>query len=528
MTLLLDGSPDVLGVQEPRLSRIPDYVSTAGLEAVELAELAGLFLDPWQQLVITHSLGERADGKWAAPTVGLVVSRQNGKGAILEARELAGLFLIGERVIIHSAHEQATASEQFRRLLDLIESVPEFDRRVLKAPKGKGNEAIELRGGQRIFFKTRTSGGGRGFSSDCLIYDEAMILPDAFVAAVSPTLAARSLTTQTGVQTWYTGSAVDQQIHEHGVAFSRIRNRGIDGDARVAFFEWSADYEDPSRVPADEIRDPQVWAQANPSLGIRIASEYVEGELGDLGPRGFSVERLSVGDWPDPNEDVERVIPVAAWNALADRESRIVGSGVLALDVAPDSSAATITGAGRRSDGLIHVGVVDRDMGTMWVASRLADLKKRLRPSAVIADANGSVSPLLPEIERAGVKVTLTNSKEYAQACGTIAKAVRDRTLRHPGTPELLAAISDSKSRPLADAWKWDRRTGADISPLVAASLAVWGVETLRPKTAGIVNLNEIADKAVKEGRAPNRCPRCLGKYDEGGERTHFCPGRRF
>ena len=65
------------------------------------------------------ALGERADGKWSAPTVGLVVGRQNGKNSVLEARELVGLFLLGEKVIVHSALEQATSSEHFRRLLEL-------------------------------------------------------------------------------------------------------------------------------------------------------------------------------------------------------------------------------------------------------------------------------------------------------------------------------------------------------------------------------------------------------------------------
>ena len=85
------GASIVAGAQEPRISLVPDYVASTGPDAIELAALAGLHLDPWQQLVLTHSLGERPDGKWAAFEVGLVVPRQNGKGSILEARELAGL-----------------------------------------------------------------------------------------------------------------------------------------------------------------------------------------------------------------------------------------------------------------------------------------------------------------------------------------------------------------------------------------------------------------------------------------------------
>jgi hypothetical protein len=235
-------------VAAPRICSVPEYASSAGAEAIEVAELAGLYLDEWQQFVLVNALGERLDGKWAAPTVGLVVGRQNGKNSILEARELAGIFLLDERVIVHSAHEQATSSEHFRRLLALIEGVPEFDRRILKVVQGKGAEAIELRGGQRVLFKTRTGGGGRGFSVDLLVFDEAMILSAAAKAALIPTMAARSIIGNT--QTWYAGSAVDQLNPKHdGLELSRIRAGGIAGTDKIAYFEWSAPGDNPDEVP---------------------------------------------------------------------------------------------------------------------------------------------------------------------------------------------------------------------------------------------------------------------------------------
>ena len=103
--LMTSQQNELLGSQVPtHLVVPPSAVSSAGAEAVELAALAGLFLDPWQELVLQSALSERADGKWAALEVGLVVPRQNGKGSILEARELAGMFLLGEELILHSAH----------------------------------------------------------------------------------------------------------------------------------------------------------------------------------------------------------------------------------------------------------------------------------------------------------------------------------------------------------------------------------------------------------------------------------------
>ena len=112
----------------------------------------------------------------------------------IEARELAGLFLLGERLIIHSAHQFDTSLEAFRRLETLIEGSDELSRRVKKATHSHGEEGIELLNGQRIRFRTRTKGGGRGFTGDCLILDEAMVLSEAFYGALLPTLSARSMT----------------------------------------------------------------------------------------------------------------------------------------------------------------------------------------------------------------------------------------------------------------------------------------------------------------------------------------------
>jgi hypothetical protein len=44
--------------------------------------------------------------------------------------------------------------------------------------------------------------------------------------------------------------------------------------------------------------------------------------------------------------------------------------------------------------------------------------------------------------------------------------------------PELSAALAGATKRSLGDAWAWSRRNSAvDISPLVAATLALWLAE---------------------------------------------------
>jgi hypothetical protein len=317
----------VVGVQRPRIELVPPAdVSATGEMALEVCRLAGLFLDPWQEWLLANSLGERADGKWSAFEVAQVISRQNGKGSVLEGRELTGLFAIDEeRLIIHSAHEQATSSEHQRRLLELIEAVPDFDQQILRAPKGKGMEAIELRNGSRILFKTRTGGGGRGLTGDLIVLDEAMILPEATTAALVPTMAARSI--NGNPQLWYAGSAVDQEKTEHGVVLARVRDRALKGAPRLMYVEWSGPGDDPSRVPDDVFNDPDVWAQANPGLGLRISLEHVANEAGGaLGPREFAVERLGIGDWPNLSRHVAAAGAGLLGGVAAGRVDRVAAA----------------------------------------------------------------------------------------------------------------------------------------------------------------------------------------------------------
>jgi hypothetical protein len=475
----------MIGAQEPRISLIPPCVSSAGDEAVDLARMAGLHLDPWEADVLRASLGEvphkhpwkpgAGDTQWAAFMVGLCVPRQNGKDAIIEARELAGLFLFGEELIIHSAHEFATSAEHFRRLAMRIENTPEFSRRLKGGKRGirrsHGEEGIELVGGQRIRFKTRTKGSGLGFSCDLLIWNEAMHLAEDAVAATMPTISARP-----NSQIWVAGSPVDRERHDHGVAFARVRERAISGeDDSLAYFEWSADA-DLTDAPL-VANDPDAWASANPGLGIRITLDHIAREQRSMDPRTFAVERLGIGDWPNTDGSVEQVIDPYVWAQLEDQNSSIKGTPAFAVDVAPDRSSSTISAAGWTPDGHLHVETVDRNRGTGWLVGRLEQVLGRHAGEAnprVVLDPSSPAGSLITSFEEVGIRVDQVTAREYAQACGGFFDAVDNRELRHLNTPELLAAVRGAVKRPLGEAWAWDRKnTHVDISPLVAATLAL-------------------------------------------------------
>lgn len=470
----------MLGQQQPRISSTTSWVSSAGEEAIELAAAAGLHLDPWQQWFLTESLGERADGKWSAFEVALCVARQNGKNAIVEARELAGLFLFDEKLITHTAHQFDTSLEAFRRLLTLIESVPEFDQQVKRVSRSHGDEGIELKGGNRIRFRTRTRGGGRGFSGDLILLDESMIIPEASMAALLPTLSARP-----NPQVWYTGSAVDQNVHEHALPFARVRARGeSDDDPRLLYAEWSIE------TPLDQVtaqieNDVASWAQANPALGIRLSTENIEAEQRALSPRDFAVERLGAGDWPALEEDEGEGITREMWHSCEDQKSQLQDPVSIAFDVTPDRMRAAIVAAGRNADGNPHIEVIAHQSGTAWLPSKLEDLVNKHDCGPVVLGARSPAAAMVSKLTELGVPFEVVDLAPFAQACGAFFDEVRDGNLRHLGTGELQAAALGARERAQGDAWLWSRKSSTvDISPLVAATLAYHaaGVQRAKPR----------------------------------------------
>jgi hypothetical protein len=78
--------------------------------------------------------------------------------------------------------------------------------------------------------------------------------------------------------------------------------------------------------------------------------------------------------------------------------------------------------------------------------------------------------------------VEVRTSREHADACGQFYDLVDHEKLRHLGTKDLTAAVRGAVKRPLGDAWAWTRtKSPVDITPLVAATLAVGAVESEQP-----------------------------------------------
>jgi len=462
---------------------IPQPASSLGTQAVEFARRVGLGLDPEQELVLEGSLGLREDGRWQTREVGINMPRQNGKGEILLARELFGLFELEERLLIHTAHEFKTSAEHFQRLESVVRGSAELHAKVRRSHTGRivgyrygnGEESIETEGGGRIEFKTRTKSGMRGFAGvDFLALDEAMIISEAAHSSSMPTI--RASKSPRGPQLWYAGSAVDQESMDHGVVWTRVRERGIAGDDdSLAYFEWSVGVEHPDDVTDEMMLDTALWQQVNFAIVRgRVSVEHMEWERRAMSHRGFAVELLGAGDYPPTDVSADMVLTMDDWLALTDDSSVLLDPIVLTFDVSPDRQSA-IVASGLSDTGKWHTEVVHAGAGTGWVPGRIGELCSRHEVAEVACDGYGPSAAIARQVSDAGVEVRRLDANEYGQACIAFVNDVQEGNLVHLGQEELAAAIRGARSRPLVDRWAWSRtKSNVNIAPLVAATLGLW------------------------------------------------------
>ncbi len=458
MTLLNDVR---FGSQRPQVAHLPpNRHSSSGLEAIEFARSVGLSLFPWQEWVLDQALSEDVNGKWSAFEVALILPRQNGKNEVLVALELAGIYLFGDRLIVHSAHKFDTSQEHFLRLQQVIEGSADLSRKVARNGfvTANGKEAIKFTNGARIKFKARTRGGARGFTGDKIILDEAYDLPAQAIGAMIPTLA-----TVPNPQVWYASSAPHVDSHVlHG-----IRKRGqTQSDARLFMAEWG-------NKPDTPLDDLDATYNANPSMGLLITEQFVSDEYQSMQatPEEYARERMGIAE--EPNFE-GCVVDLDVFDQLADPSSKITSGRAIAVDVSPERSWATIAGGGRNAAGHRHMEIIDRRAGTGWLLAELVRLSKEHRVP-VILDPMSPAGGLVPDLTAEGVTVVEITTRQLTQACGAFVDAVNNHTLRHLGGGLIRSALVGAGKRSVGDAWAWSRASSStDITPLVAATLAAF------------------------------------------------------
>ncbi len=514
----------LLGLQEPRVRALPtSRVDTLVDDILDICDLAAITCDPWQEGALEAIASIDAEGQWAATEFGLLVSRQQGKGNVLLPYELAHLFLwpredSAPKLIGHTAHEAATAREAFRRARRAILSSPILRAQLVGGGRqtaqgvtgistGNGNWAIELQNGNRLIFFTRTGSAGVGVSFDVLIIDEAQHSPLTILEALLPTTDASP-----NKQVLFTGTVPKED--QDGEYFEGLRDRGRKGGfERTGWIEHSpVGSDDPDTAAKLDLGSPQVWREANPGLGIRLAWKTVEDDwarMGSTNPEAFARQRASV--WPNRRK-AQAVklsdLDLEVWNRHAREDAGVAGDGVvLSLALGRAGAYGTIGMAARVDSDTIAVEHHHTEAGTRWIAEKLKALKEQHGNALVVLDPKNAAA-VISSLETAGIKYLGMNIDELAAAHALFIEHVNAGLVVHRPQAEVAKSLEFATTRNIGRAgMTWEQSDPSKpVTMAQAVTWAFWGVlkseaspkkKTPPPPAAGVVTRADVARHEV-------------------------------
>lgn len=441
-------------------------------------------LDPTQRLYVQMVMAERADGRWAARTTGRAMPRQNGKGDELEVPEFWGLVHRGEAILhtIHDAVLLATQTQQ--RMLSLFQH-KDLRPKIKRKWEGTGQQMIELRNGGVIWYRTRTSGGGRGIDDvSRLVVDEAQHATAEQLSAITSILFAND-----NPQMNVAGTAGLEGKSEW---WWSQRLRALSGDpGAFAFMEHTAEtvtVDESGKVEQvrDDPLDREVWSRVNPAIGCGRKPdglEFLEEELQVLGVEAFAQEHLCVWAPPPRGETTEAKLPEQEWAATVTDDTPDIAAGEVTIgwEVARDGAWASIS-IGHGDIRTPYVELIEHHAGTGWLPTRLVHLVNKWQPIAVgCINAGGSaaqVGPVLSAFREAGIPddvLTLMPMTQYRAGCGGLySDVVEGRLRRFKAQGPLDAAAKNAVERAYGtDSWVFEGRSSSTpIGPLVAVTVA--------------------------------------------------------
>lgn len=465
-------SPQRLGLL-PEAHRVilPDGIAASdGPAIVATAEALGLGLDPWQKDIAKITWAMTASGQLASEIVGMSIPRQAGKTYLVAAMMFAYAVKTSNATIVWTAHHGTVMLETFSSLKALTAEGSPAAPYVHRVYNGAENRSIVFSNGSRILMKAREYGALRGVSAvNVLVLDEAQILTESALSDMLPTqnAATRPLTIMMGTP---------PRPKDPGEVFTQQRQQALDAEKagaaleEAAWIEFCAD-------PDAETDDHAQWRKANPSYPHRTPLRAIRKLRRALSEDHFRREALGI--WDD--RSTPSVIPPGVWAQLEDQASKPASKLVLGVDVSPDREVASVALAGLRADGLVHVELYEQRSGVGWLVDWISERCHRNQIAAVVIDAKSPAATLIPRLKKSKIRVLVTNTDDMANACAGFYDLCMESEVRHTGQVQLTRSLHSAAKRSIGDRWAWNRKTtDADITPIVAATLACWGVSSRR------------------------------------------------
>lgn len=509
---------------------------TYGPKVAKIAKALGTPLMPWQRYVADVALEvDPETGLLAYRGVDVTVPRQSGKTSLILPAAVWRAMRRPKQRIVYGAQTGVAAREKWEdEHLPMLGAAAPLKGKF-RTRKAAGREAILYANGSIHSLLANTEKAGHGKTLDMAALDEYFAQVDyRSDQAVGP-----AMITRADAQKWRLSTAGTSA----SVPFNAMRKRGREVlekglPTTTAFFDWCG-------LPGMPRDDPATWRTCMPALcpapvrgvcrcsrewrhTITEAAVYSELETYAETPEEFDRAYLNIGrDDGDLSRD-PNVPTVEEWSLLADPD--VAGGDIVALavDITPSRDHSAIVAVGDTDRGVPRVRILDHGEGVEWLLPRMLILAERLKPVCWVLDDKSGAGTLILPMERAGIvrmpadtddrdarkgpqrgQLWVPTVQQIGAACATFADTVRQGGLLHSGQDGMTVAIDGAKTRPLGDgAFAWGRKiASADISPLVAATLALAGLQRWR----------HLAVKRIEIGAVNATVPAGAGMFRPSG-----------
>lgn len=482
----------IKGHQTPRIWTPPKVDLTKrensyGYNVIDFGKLIGLPLDPWQEWLVIQigelslELDDKGNRVPQKDRVVLLVARQNGKTLLVELLSLYWMFVERHKSIYGMNATLTDALKVMQELSEFAHASDILRPLILKTKEGNTDPSFQTREGSIYRPVAANERGGRGSRIQRAIIDETRLHKDwKAYNAIIPAMSAQ----KNRQAIFLTNAGYDDSI-----VLNSLRKSALDyietgtGDEHLGIYEWSA-------PDTANIYDPQTWAYANPSLGLRkshnaMKSEADTAKTGSTEEANFKTEHLCMHV-----KAYDAAIDAAKWSESFVEEldwSSTSRASAMFLDVAWSQNRATLAVSYVRPDGKSQLGVFQewRDANAMaQLESDLPAILAENKPRAFGWMSGPAASKsFLKQLKVPGVQIEQLKG-DVPTACMTFTDLVRDGMIVHgsPSNDLLTVQVTSAAKKQREDGQFTFTRSGvSDCDAVYASAGAVLLARSLPP-----------------------------------------------
>jgi hypothetical protein len=408
------------------------------------------------------------EGRPLYPKAVIQMGRRATKTSSVQATLLGRCFSIpGYRII--STAQTGTLSQQFLAELgsQLELEYPDEDTRPFRFYKSNGSIRIVWDNGSQWRAVKPQASAFRGSASDCILMDEAgeydAKTTEDLLAGAIPVLATRK-----NAQLIVTGTPPKTR---EGLLWKYLQTARKNPSGKLGILDYSME-------PTDDATDEALWLKVYPGLSSELVEiDFLREALETQGLLSFSREFLCL----DPVASSLRAIPEEDWLAgqVPELLTLPADNFSISFDVTQDGSAGAVAIAWYSPEGIPSVQILEHKAGYSWMPAFIGKLLTDHRGVEIGYDGIGNNLSINQTIQRMP-KVPKNNlraltMKEVSAGVSLLTSHVSDHALVHAKDASLDTAAEEVAFRYSGDSRLFGRRqSNADISPLVAASNALY------------------------------------------------------